>query len=102
MILERRLASWAEEHGVKARGARRPGCSREGFGHHQVYEPSKDVPYAQQCVDGLERHLLETAGIDAPELCGILDPLLLGLVVETQGQNGLQLLCHPQPSGLIF
>lgn len=22
--------------------------------------------------------------------------------VETQGQNGLQLLCHPQPSGLIF
>ena len=46
-----------------------------------LQEPSKDVPYAQQCVDGLERHLLETAGIDAPELCSILDPLLLGLVV---------------------
>ena len=28
-------------------------------------------------VDGLEKHLLETAGNDAPELCGILVRLLL-------------------------
>ena len=44
-------------------------------------------------VDGLEKHPLETAGIDAPELCGILVPLLLyanDLFLMSTSPEGLQ------------
>jgi len=44
-------------------------------------------------VDGLEKHLLETAGIDAPELGGILAPLLLyadDLILMSTSPEGLQ------------
>jgi len=43
--------------------------------------------------DGLEKHLLETAGIDAPELGGILAPLLLyadDLILKSTSPEGLQ------------
>ncbi len=161
MIIERRLASWAEEHGVKARGqagfrknyrttdnifvlrslidkqkqAKQKGGSGKLYCCFVDFKKAFDtVPRAllwqvledlgvqgrvwdiiksmyahdsaavrtsagiseifrclmgvkQGCplnptlfglyVDGLEKHLLETAGIDAPELGGILAPLLL-------------------------
>ncbi|DBA90546.1 TPA: hypothetical protein ACH3X1_016761 [Trebouxia sp. C0004] len=44
-------------------------------------------------VDGLEKHLLETADIDAPHLCGILAPLLLyadDLILMSTSPVGLQ------------
>ncbi len=44
-------------------------------------------------VDGLEKHLLETADIDAPDLCGILAPLLLyadDLILMSTSPEGLQ------------
>ncbi len=45
-------------------------------------------------VDGLEKHLLETADINAPDLCGILAPLLLyadDLILMCTSPEGLQL-----------
>ena len=44
-------------------------------------------------VDGLEKHLLETTDIDAPDLCGILSPLLLyadDLILMSTSPEGLQ------------
>ena len=177
MIIERRLASWAEEHGVKARGqagfrknyrttdnifvlrslidkqkqARQKGGSGKLYCCFVDFKKAFDtVPRAllwqvledlgvqgrvldiiksmyahdsaavrtseglseifrclmgvkQGCplsptlfglyVDGLEKHLLETAGIDAPELCGILVPLLLyadDLILMSTSPEGLQ------------
>ena len=44
-------------------------------------------------VDGLEKHLLETAGIDAPTLMGVMVPLLLyadDLILMSESAEGLQ------------
>ena len=44
-------------------------------------------------VDGLEKHVLETAGVDAPELDSILAPLLLhadDLTLMSTSPEGLQ------------
>ena len=43
-------------------------------------------------VDGLEKHLLETAGIDTPQLIDTLVPLLLyadGLILMSTSKEGL-------------
>ena len=177
MIIERRLASWAEEHGVKARGqagfrknyrttdnifvlrsliekqkqARQKGGSGKLYCSFVDFRKAFDtVPRAllwqvledlgvqgrvldiiksmyahdsaavrtseglseifrclmgvkQGCplspalfglyVDGLEKHLLETTDIDAPDLCGILAPLLLyadDLILMSTSPEGLQ------------
>ncbi len=177
MIIERRLASWAEEHGVKARGqsgfrknyrtndnifvlrsliekqkqARQKGGSGKLYCCFVDFKKAFDtVPRAllwqvledlgvqgrvldiiksmyahdsaavrtseglseifrclmgvkQGCplspalfglyVDGLEKHRLETADIDAPDLCGILAPLLLyadDIILMSTSPEGLQ------------
>ncbi len=44
-------------------------------------------------VDGLEKHLLETADIDAPKLMGVMVPLLLyadDLILMSESASGLQ------------
>ena len=44
-------------------------------------------------VNELQKHLLGTADIDAPDLCGILDPLLLyadDLILMSTSPEGLQ------------
>ena len=44
-------------------------------------------------VDGLEKHLLETADIDAPTLMGVMTPLLLyadDLTLMSESASGLQ------------
>ena len=44
-------------------------------------------------VEGLEKHLLETAGIDAPTLMGVMVPLLLyadDLILMSESAEGLQ------------
>jgi len=44
-------------------------------------------------VDGLEKHLLETADIDAPTLMGVMVPLLLyadDLILMSESASGLQ------------
>ena len=43
--------------------------------------------------DGLEKHLLETADIDAPTLMGVMVPLLLyadDLILMSESASGLQ------------
>jgi len=45
------------------------------------------------CVDGLEKHLLETADIGAPTLMGVMVPLLLyahDLILMSEILSGLQ------------
>ncbi len=175
MIIERRLASWAEVHGVKARGQvgfrknyrttdnvfvlrplidKQKKARQEGGGGGKLYccfvDFKNTVPrallwqvledlgvqgrlldiiksmYAHECaavrtseglseifrcfvkvkqgcplsptlfglyVDGLEKHLLETNGTDAPELGGNLAPLLLyadDLILMSTSPEGLQ------------
>ena len=44
-------------------------------------------------VDGLEKHLLETADIDTPTLMGVMVPLLLyadDLILMSESASGLQ------------